>query len=53
LGAERARPGYGLAAPKATRVEIVDRLNEEVDEALADAKFRTRLAEIKADAEAA
>ena len=37
---------YGLGAPRATPVEIVDKLNKAVNDALADPKFRTRLAEI-------
>jgi tripartite-type tricarboxylate transporter receptor subunit TctC len=42
-------PGYeaslwnGLAAPKGTPFEIVDRLNREINEALADRKIRARL----------
>jgi tripartite-type tricarboxylate transporter receptor subunit TctC len=45
-------PGYeasawiGLGAPRATDVEIVDKLNHEVNAALADAKIRARLAEL-------
>ena len=39
---------YGLGAPRATPVEVVDRLNKEVNGALADPKFRARLAEIGA-----
>jgi tripartite-type tricarboxylate transporter receptor subunit TctC len=36
----------GLGAPQNTPPEIVDRLNKEVNAALADPKFRTRLADI-------
>ena len=43
-------PGYeasavnGVGAPKNTPVEIVDRLNKEINAALADARIKTRLA---------
>jgi len=37
---------YGLAAPKNTPVEITDRLNKEVNAALADAKMKARLADL-------
>jgi tripartite-type tricarboxylate transporter receptor subunit TctC len=37
---------YGLGAPKNTPVDIVDRLNQEINAALADAKIRTRLADL-------
>ena len=36
---------YGLAAPKSTPAEIVDKLNNEINAALADPKMRARLAE--------
>jgi len=45
-------PGYeatsfeGLAAPKGTPDEIVDRLNKEVNAALADAAFKARLTDL-------
>lgn len=45
-------PGYeassvfGLGAPAGTPAEIVDRVNREVNAGLADAKLRTRLAEL-------
>ena len=45
-------PGYeasfwtGIGAPKNTRAEIVDKLNQEINAALADAKIKTRLAEL-------
>jgi tripartite-type tricarboxylate transporter receptor subunit TctC len=48
-------PGYeasgwqGLAAPKATPVEIVERLNTEVNAGLADAKLKAQLANLGAD----
>jgi tripartite-type tricarboxylate transporter receptor subunit TctC len=37
---------YGIAAPKATPFEIVDRLNREVNAGLADAKTGERLADL-------
>ena len=37
---------YGLGAPRTTPAEIVDKLNKEVNAALADPKFRAQLAEI-------
>jgi tripartite-type tricarboxylate transporter receptor subunit TctC len=37
---------YGLGAPKATPAEIVNKLNKEVNAALADPKMRARLAEL-------
>jgi tripartite-type tricarboxylate transporter receptor subunit TctC len=45
-------PGYdastatGLGAPKNTPAEIVDRLNNEVNAALADPKMKARLADL-------
>ena len=45
-------PGYeasfwtGVGVPKNTRAEIVDKLNKEINAALADAKIKTRLAEL-------
>jgi tripartite-type tricarboxylate transporter receptor subunit TctC len=45
-------PGYegsswaGLGAPKDTPVEIIDRLNKEINAALADHKMRARLADL-------
>jgi tripartite-type tricarboxylate transporter receptor subunit TctC len=45
-------PGYeasfwaGIGAPKNTPVEIVDKLNHEINAALADKKMRTRLADV-------
>jgi tripartite-type tricarboxylate transporter receptor subunit TctC len=47
-------PGYeasfwgGFCAPKGTPVEIIDRLNIEINAALADAKIKTRLADLGA-----
>jgi tripartite-type tricarboxylate transporter receptor subunit TctC len=37
---------YGLGAPKRTSLEIIDRLNRELNAALADTKIKTRLAEL-------
>ena len=45
-------PGYeastwsGVGAPKATPAEIVDKLNKEVNTALADPKMKARLADL-------
>src|SRR6266581_3070155 len=45
-------PGYdssfwtGVGAPKNTPAEIVDKLNKEINAALADPKFKARLAEL-------
>jgi tripartite-type tricarboxylate transporter receptor subunit TctC len=49
-------PGYeasgwfGIGAPKNTPSEIIDKLNEEVNAALADPKMKARLAELGATA---
>ena len=49
-------PGYeastwnGVCAPKNTPVEIVDRLNREINAGLADPKINARLAEVGASA---
>ena len=37
---------YGIGAPRATPAEIVDKLNKEVNAALADPKMRARLADL-------
>jgi tripartite-type tricarboxylate transporter receptor subunit TctC len=37
---------YGLGAPKNTPAEIVDRLNKQINAALADPKMRARLEEL-------
>ena len=37
---------YGVGAPKATPTEIVDRLNREINGALADPQMRRRLDEL-------
>ena len=45
-------PGYeassvfGLGAPKNTPIEIIDKLNKEINAALADPKFKARLADL-------
>jgi tripartite-type tricarboxylate transporter receptor subunit TctC len=37
---------YGVGAPKDTPVEIIDRLNKEINAGLADPKLRARLADL-------
>ena len=37
---------YGVGAPKNTPVEIVDKLNREINAGLADPKFKVRLADL-------
>ena len=37
---------YGLAAPKNTSSEIVDKLNKEINAGLADSKIKARLADL-------
>jgi tripartite-type tricarboxylate transporter receptor subunit TctC len=37
---------YGIAAPKNTPVEVVDKLNREINAALSDSKMGAKLAEI-------
>jgi tripartite-type tricarboxylate transporter receptor subunit TctC len=45
-------PGYeasawqGIGAPKNTPAEIIDRLNKEINAALADPKIKSRIAEL-------
>jgi tripartite-type tricarboxylate transporter receptor subunit TctC len=49
-------PGYeastwnGIGAPKKTPVEIIDKLNREINAGLADSKFKARLADLSAAA---
>lgn len=43
-----ASPWYGLGAPKGTPAEVIARLNEEVNKALADPAIKPRLAELGA-----
>jgi tripartite-type tricarboxylate transporter receptor subunit TctC len=40
---------YGLAAPKNTSAEIIDKLNKEINVAVADPTFRARLADVGGD----
>jgi tripartite-type tricarboxylate transporter receptor subunit TctC len=37
---------YGIGAPKATPLEIIDKLNNQIDTALADPVIKARLAEL-------
>ena len=37
---------YGVGAPKATPAEIIDKLNKEINAALADPNMRARLADL-------
>jgi tripartite-type tricarboxylate transporter receptor subunit TctC len=37
---------YGVGAPRSTTVEIVDRLNKEINAGLADPKMKARLADL-------
>jgi len=37
---------YGIGAPKNTPTDVIDRLNKEVNVALADPKIKTRFAEL-------
>ena len=39
---------YGIGAPKNTPTEIIDRLNKEINAALADPKIKARLADLGA-----
>ena len=41
-----ARQWFGIAAPKNTPAEIVDKLNKEINAALADPNMKARLAEL-------
>src|SRR5262249_43665547 len=41
-----ARGWYGIVVPKATPMEIVDKLNKEINAALADPDMRRRLADL-------
>ena len=40
---------YGVGAPKATPIEIVDKLNKEINAGLADPKIKTRFADVGCD----
>ena len=39
---------YGIGAPEKTPTEIIDRLNKEINAALADPKIKARLADLGA-----
>jgi tripartite-type tricarboxylate transporter receptor subunit TctC len=41
-----ASPWFGVGAPKRTASEIVEKLNKEINAALADSKMRARLADM-------
>jgi tripartite-type tricarboxylate transporter receptor subunit TctC len=43
-----ASPWYGIAAPKATPADVINKLNEEINKGLADPAMRARLAELGA-----
>jgi len=43
-----ASPWWGVGAPKGTPSEIIDKLNKEINAALADSRIKTRLAELGA-----
>src|SRR5262249_5197094 len=43
---DEASNWYGVAAPKATPAEIVEKLNKEINAALADPNMRARLADL-------
>ena len=40
---------YGLAAPKNTSADIIDKLNKQINVAVADPTFRARLADVGGD----
>jgi tripartite-type tricarboxylate transporter receptor subunit TctC len=46
LPAYEASTWFGVAAPKNTPVEIIDRLNKEIKTALANSKMKARFAEL-------
>ena len=41
-----ASASYGIGAPKGTPVEIIDKLNKEINAALSDPKMKARLADL-------
>ncbi len=43
---------YGIGAPKNTATEIINKLNKEINAALADPKFKARLADLAGTANA-
>ena len=49
LSGYEASVWFGIGAPKATPAEIVDKLNKEVNAALADPKMKARLADLGGD----
>src|SRR5262249_52042759 len=49
LSGYEASVWFGIGAPKATPAEIVDKLNTEVNAALADPKMKARLADLGGD----
>ena len=40
---------YGIGAPRATPVEIVDKLNKEINAALADPRMKARIVDLGGD----
>jgi tripartite-type tricarboxylate transporter receptor subunit TctC len=50
LPSYEASSWYGIGAPKATPAEIIDKLNKEINAALADPKNKARLANLGGDA---
>jgi tripartite-type tricarboxylate transporter receptor subunit TctC len=50
VGRSEASTWTGIAAPKNTPVEIIDKLNWEINTGLADPKFKARLADLSAAA---
>jgi Tripartite tricarboxylate transporter family receptor len=48
-GLERASGWYGIGAPKGTPIEIIEKLNKEINASLADPKLKARLADLGGD----
>jgi tripartite-type tricarboxylate transporter receptor subunit TctC len=42
--------GYGIGAPKNTPIEIIDKLNKEINAGLTDPKIKARISELGATA---
>src|SRR5262249_36744333 len=40
---------YGIAAPRNTRVEVIDKLNKEINAALADPRMKARIVDLGGD----
>jgi tripartite-type tricarboxylate transporter receptor subunit TctC len=40
---------YGIGAPRSTPVEVIDKLNKEINAGLADPKIKARLADLGGD----